>query len=198
MFIAISILGAILFNYDVLEVIYKFIIDKKQSLKRVFFVALSSFILVGVGIGISACLFMRFEQKSFTETDYKTYEESIKVDDKTLIDCHAMMCDYKIDNNRDDVLVQINYLDGVTANVHKNDRDYGYKGYVINYYMSTLGGYKLILDDIKKNRIRDYDEIVNITLITSSDNYNKLKDNYKKYEELDDYTYDEYDDFIEE
>lgn len=88
--------------------------------------------------------------KSFNETDYKTYEETIKVDDKTLIDCHTMICDYKIDNSRSDVLVHIDYLDGVTANVHNYDRDYGYKGYVINYYMSTFGGYKLILEDIKK------------------------------------------------
>lgn len=185
LFIATAILGVILFNYDVLEVIYKFIVDKKQSVKKVFFVALSSFILVGLGIGISVCMFINFEQKDFTKSDYKTYEESIKVDDKTLMDCQDVICDYKIDNNRDDVLVQIDYLDGVTSNIHKYDKDYGYKGYVIHYYMSTLDSYKLILDDIKKSRIRNYDEIVKITLITSSDNYNKLKDNYKKYSEFD-------------
>lgn len=182
-FIAIALVGSALLNYDILEIIYKFVVDKKQSLKKIFLIALSSFILIGMGIGISACIIMNFDTKTLSAEDYLTYEEHIDIDDKTIIDC-SNICEYKIDDNVNDVVIKVDYLDGINSYIHDYNNDYGYKNYFVHYDTNFYDMYDYILNDLKNNSTTDYEEIIKVTIITSKANYDKLNSNYARLLEL--------------
>lgn len=182
-FIAIALVGSALLNYDILEIIYKFVIDKKQSLKKIFLIALSSFILIGMGIGISACIIMNFDTKTLSAEDYLTYEEHIDIDDKTIIDC-SNICEYKIDDNVNDVVIKVDYLDGINSYIHDYNNDYGYKNYFVHYDTNFYDMYDYILNDLKNSSTTDYEEIIKVTIITSKANYDKLNSNYARLLEL--------------
>lgn len=182
-FIAIVLVGSALLNYDILEIIYKFVVDKKQSLKKIFLIALSSFILIGMGIGISACIIMNFDTKTLSAEDYLTYEEHIDIDDKTIIDC-SNICEYKIDDNVNDVVIKVDYLDGINSYIHDYNNDYGYKNYFVHYDTNFYDMYDYILNDLKNSSTTDYEEIIKVTIITSKANYDKLNSNYTRLLEL--------------
>lgn len=182
-FIAIALVGSALLNYDILEIIYKFVIDKKQSLKKIFLIALSSFILIGMGIGISACIIMNFDTKTLSAEDYLTYEEHIDIDDKTIIDC-SNICEYKIDDNVNDVVIKVDYLDGINSYIHDYNNGYGYKNYFVHYDTNFYDMYDYILNDLKNSSTTDYEEIIKVTIITSKANYDKLNSNYVRLLEL--------------
>lgn len=182
-FIAIALVGSALLNYDILEIIYKFVVDKKQSLKKIFLIALSSFILIGMGVGISACIIMNFDTKTLSAEDYLTYEEHIDIDDKTIIDC-SNICEYKIDDNVNDVVIKVDYLDGINSYIHDYNNDYGYKNYFVHYDTNFYDMYDYILNDLKNSSTTDYEEIIKVTIITSKANYDKLNSNYARLLEL--------------
>ncbi|MGN0973181.1 MAG: helix-turn-helix domain-containing protein [Bacilli bacterium] len=182
-FIAIALVGSALLNYDILEIIYKFVVDKKQSLKKIFLIALSSFILIGMGIGISSCIIMNFDTKTLSDKDYLTYEEHINIDDKTIVDC-SNICEYKIDDNANDVVIKVDYLDGVNSYIHDYDNDYGYKNYFVHYETNFYDMYDYVINDLKNSSITDYEEIIKVTIITSQANYDKLNSNHSRLLEL--------------
>ena len=158
-------------------------LEQKQSLKKIFLIALSSFILIGMGIGISACIIMNFDTKTLSDKDYLTYEEHIDIDDKTIIDC-SNICEYKIDDNVNDVVIKVDYLDGINSYIHDYNNDYGYKNYFVHYDTNFYDMYDYILNDLKNSSTTDYEEIIKVTIITSKANYDKLNSNYARLLEL--------------
>ena len=74
--------------------------------------------------------------------------------------------------------LEIKHLEGVNYYLEQD----GYN-YFLDYDINIENAYKLILNDLKNKKFRDYDssDFIMITVTLSEDNYNKLNTNYKNY-----------------
>ena len=138
-----------------------------KSLKKIFLIALSSFILIGIGIGISTCIIINLDTKTLYDEDYLTYEDHIDIDD-----------------NVNDAVIKVDYLDGVNSYIHDYNNGYGYKNYFVHYDTNFYDMYDYVIKDLKNNSITDYEKIIKVTIITSKANYDKLNSNYARLLEL--------------
>lgn len=182
LFIAITFTGATLLVYDVIELIYNFIVNKEEHWKRMFIIAITGLIMCGAGAGLGICTYLNYEiVNDFPEEEYRTKSETIKMQD-TLYIAQGCEYEYEIDNSIDDVQIEIQYLNGSEANVGiHNGKSYSYC-----YIYSTIkpiNAYKLVIQDLKNKQIRNYEDPVFIKtkIKTSQENCDKLKANYNKY-----------------
>lgn len=180
--VAVSLAGFILINYNLLEVIYKFIISRKQAAKRIFITSILGLVLIGAGIGLSAVTIMSFDiDHNFEDNEYVTSYEEIDMNDDTMLDFNTDTGNikYVIDNSCDNIKLEIRHLKEIQYYL---DETY-FNGYFLNYDVNIGNAYKLILDDLKNKKLRDYDssDFIMVTVTLSEDNYNKLNSNYKNY-----------------
>lgn len=179
--LALFLVGFILINYNLLEVVYKFIISKKQATKRIFITSILGLVLIGSGFGLSFSTVMSFEiDHDFDNDEYVTSYEEIDMNDDMLLDYYVDMDNikYVIDNSCDNIKLEIKHLEGVNYYLEQD----GYN-YFLDYDINIENAYKLILNDLKNKKFRDYDssDFIMITVTLSEDNYNKLNTNYKNY-----------------
>ena len=124
---------------------------------------------------------MSFEiDHDFDNDEYVTSYEEIDMNDDMLLDYYVDMDNikYVIDNSCDNIKLEIKHLEGVNYYLEQD----GYN-YFLDYDINIENAYKLILNDLKNKKFRDYDssDFIMITVTLSEDNYNKLNTNYKNY-----------------
>jgi transcriptional regulator with XRE-family HTH domain len=182
LFIAIAIIGVVFLLYDLLELIYNFIMKREQHLKKVFIIGIAGLVICGLGIGLTICTYIEYDKVSnYTDEEYLTKTENIPMQENLYIS-RNINCDYKIDNSINDIKIEIKYVNGIeiytqvyTANTYN---------YLYFYYdRDMIDLYKILLQDIKNKKIRDYNNssLMKIQITTSQENYDKLQENYKKF-----------------
>lgn len=182
LFITIAIIGELLLLYDVIELIYNFIVDRQQHFKRIFILGIIGLVMCGAGLGLSICSYLNYEKVDDYDTNqYKVKEENIEMQDNLYI-IQNSECDYKIDNSVSDIQIKMKYIDGfdISCEIQKvNNYEYCY----IYYDTDPISAYKILIQDLKEKKIRNYDKakFIKIEVTTSQENYDKLQQNYIKF-----------------
>lgn len=180
--ISLALIGCILINYNFLEIIYKFIVCKKQATKRLFIVFIVGLILIGSGIGLSITNVMSFDEiTNFATNDYTLSYEEIEMKEDMVLDFYTEYDNvkYVIDNSVSNIKLEIRHLNNMNYSLIEHD-SYVYVTWDINF----KDAYDMILNDLKNKVIRDYDsgDYMYVTVTISEDNYNKLNSNCKNYD----------------
>lgn len=184
-FIAIMVLGCILVNYVIIELMYRFIFNQKQALRRFFIMFITGLIMAGFGFGVSVVQLANFEYKELAKLDYKTDIRYIDVTDKTYIHGYMEMenVEYVIDNSITNAKVEVRCVKGFDYDlVHRKMDEYDYY-YIRLNDINFWNAYNYVLDDIKNKRISNYDldEFIKIKIFVNQENYDKLNSNLYEY-----------------
>lgn len=165
---------------------YNFVFNRKQHMKFIFISMISSFLIIGISIGLSITILLNYKQIDGTKgLDKKTSTEIINVNGNTIItfgmDKDDDNVEYIIDNSKSDIELEIQTIKGVNYVLNKTHDDYYYLN-MREIPPKTI--YNIFLNDIKNKQIRNYNsnEFLKVKIILSEDNYELLKNNYAKFE----------------
>lgn len=179
LFMAIAILGAVFIAYDIIELLYNFILDREQHFKRLFILGIIGLIMCGAGIGLSVCTYLNYEiVEDFDEGDYLIKTQNIEPNDELYID-KSYDCEYKIDNSVEDIQIEIKYIKGADVGASVNPT---YEYCYFYYNMDPIYSYRMVINDLKNKKIRNYDnaEFMKIKITLSQGNYDKIMKNNMK------------------
>lgn len=182
--ISITTLSGVIGTLSLLIIIIKFIFNKKNKSNKLLVLFLFSIVFFGVGIGISIISFKNytFEEKSTfnAETTQKLkYEDGLVIQSEFLNDLT-----YEFDETKgDNIELQIKYNDKLVYATYYVENYYGLKVYVAsgdyinNNFYNT---YKIIIDDLKNNKIRYYNQNLEVKVVSSKATIDKLLENESK------------------
>lgn len=181
-FLAISLIG-----YILLELIYNFIFNRKQHFKRIFIMFISSLLTIGIFSGFATMNLMSFKYlDNNKDLKLETNTEYIEINNNThlcLLDGDGV-AQYIIDDSIDNIKLEITYLKGfdyqLEHQAHQLTDDKISDEYYIELTLNSLNDiYELLIDDVKKKQIRNYDldDLLEIKVYLSQKNYDILKSN---------------------
>ena len=172
----LACIGALLINYDLIEIGFKFIFNIANNFKKIFLIFIIGLIISGIGIGIGMSQINTFTFMSNNKY-YKNKDLKLDMqDDLVLFELDYNNVEFK---NIDNIIINIDYTE--TYNVYLDNYYDNY--YSIHYEFNNINFINLILNDIKNKELRDYDNnIYEINkIIISEENYNTIRENNKKY-----------------
>jgi hypothetical protein len=186
-----GLMGIIVINVIILKVMYNFVFNINSNFKKIFYIFIIGFFLMGIGLGISFTAYLSFGvDNDVVSMEYDTYDETLKYDDKMIldfIDCSNVEIVYE---DREDIKIELlfynkgeyGYIDeynmfyeGVEYVVY-TDRYYDYRENFVDQFNYAIG---LIKDKKRIDKIESV-YIDDIKIYVSEDNYKKLKNNYDK------------------
>lgn len=196
----ISALGALTINYLILEFLYNFIVNHRQSFKRIFIMGIISLALLGVGFSASFLSYMSFEKISVKEDNDLINTQTRKIihvtdDDNIVFDCqkthYCSKIDYEVNENLSDIIM-VDILHNDKYNYDLIDvSGYNGDGRIINYYgvypyndnYEFFEAYEMVINDLKDKVIRDYSYYprAEVKVYSSSKNIEKLKNNFETF-----------------
>ena len=182
LFAAVAFLGLLSLNYVLIELIFNFIISKKQNFKRIFIIIITGLFLFGAGLGLAICTYLGFDKTNVVPKEYLQKDEVVvKMKDNLVISSNHIS--YKIDNSVKDI--RLNSGSGLES-ICFDELDDANNYDVLDVYF-CFNDYKLasiFYDDIKNKKTRDYEKLYSSGIVAtlSLDNYNKIVKNNKKYE----------------
>ena len=178
-------LGITVFCLIVIELILDFIFNLRFSRRRVIITIISSVVVSAVGLGLSIWYFLNLNVVNDVPNNFKqeTQEEVYMMNDELLIkygwNYIKVVEDESMTNQ---VRVRIDYYpDYTAAELEKEDNEI-----FINY--DTINSIRInevtdsIINNLKKNKLYTYDKLgtVSMTITSSKNNIEKLKENYNK------------------
>lgn len=176
----ICILAGIAGNIVILEILYNFIISKKNSKTRIGITILASLIALGIGIGVVLIGCTKFNIVDDID-DSRLIRETFTFDmtDNMSIQTFGDI-EYVISDN-DDVIVQVDCYNCYTPYVRKNK----YNCIFVDYTASNVNAFEIIrtgIEDINNKQIRDYD-YMKIYVYSTQENIDIIKNNtyYENY-----------------
>lgn len=168
----IGLLACLIINYQVLELIYDFIFNKRVAAMRHFITFLVAIILLGSSIGIG---FIKFKDFTFISEEIKdnliSHKTTYKMQDDLIIAAPYEKMIFEIDEDESDVILDIAYDEKFSEHGIVNKKN----NYRINIVKNTINAREIFSDivaDLKKNIIRDnsYYYSWNIKITTNSEN----------------------------
>lgn len=186
--ILLIIAGAII-NVILVKAIISFIFNLKVNARILLILFLTSLGLVGIGSGITVIEFASTEfideaPNSKYELTTKTFE--YQIDDKLVFRTYYQEPKIKIDENlQDTVKIEVTYYEDLMKIQPFENNDYNFNS--IEIWTNTMWDKKiieLILDNLKEKKIYNYEQFYDyeITIYTSTNNLERLKNNYANYE----------------
>ena len=186
MFVGLTItsLAGVLGCLSLLILIIKFIFNKKNKSNKLLITFLLSIVLFGVGIGISIISFKNYKIEENTTYNAETKQE-LKYEDGLVIQSEFLNdLTYEFDETKgDNIELQIKYNDKLVNATYYVENYYGLKVYVAsadyinNNFYNT---YKIIIDDLKNNTIRYYNQNLEVKVVSSKATIDKLLENESK------------------
>ena len=184
--ISLAILGVLLFIYLMLEFVYNILFNRNHPVNRIFILFILSISLIGSGLGLSFASLSNFD--FYENMDKEVNTHIIDMSDDLVIT--SMMYDMGrndiiIDNSLNDIKLEIisyGQSDAYLYNYNSlggNDRVF--KVYEVDYDYNEMGLYKEIFDNLKDNKIVNYDRLYEVKMYVSYDNLIKLRENINKY-----------------
>lgn len=181
-----AIIACIAINITLLELVFNFVFNKKNDLKRIFLTFIISIVVLGIGTGITAWDFtsMNYIEGVPERIKASVYEVNYPVDNNTtIIDPYYDNITYVIDENMgDNIKISVKYYSDysdVTINrvnneisIYGNRKDYTFKDFTTS-----------ILKDLSKKQLYLYRGLYSydITVYTTSKNKELLFSNREKY-----------------
>lgn len=183
LFLAVIFLGLLFICYIFINLIYNFIFDQKSHLKTLFIIFIVSICMIGISGGLTAITLMNYD---YVEEDlkYTIQEKYIDVTDDTyLIYEDDDRLKFIIDDSYKKTKIEIKQYENMSYHFNHHttmNEDKKIDYYYLTYYYSD--GYKLykqLVDDIKNQKIRNYNYSPEVKVYISKANYDKLvyKDN---------------------
>lgn len=178
-------LGIIVFCLIVIELILDFIFNLRFSRRRVIITIISSVVVSAVGLGLSIWYFLNLNVVNDVPNNFKqeTQEEVYMMNDELLIQYGWNYIKFVEDESMtNQIRVRIDYYpDYTAAELEKEDNEI-----FINY--DTINSIRInevtdsIINNLKKNKLYTYDKLgtVSMTITSSKNNIEKLKENYNK------------------
>lgn len=187
------VLSVVILGIVVIELILNFIFNLKISKRRIIITMISTIILGSIGIGLSIWYFLNLNVINEVPKEFKsdTKEEIYPMTDDILIHYYNNgNLDFIEDNSmQDKVRIRIDYYP--IANdvdlVEENNEIYLDFDIVENIDIKEITD--SVINNLKKGKFHDYDKLgqVSMTITTSKENIEKIKDNYQHYQDEIDY-----------
>lgn len=185
LFAAIAFSGSILLCFLILYFIYNFIFSRKQPLRVIFILFISSLLLMGSGAGLSCATVLNYDTYNISEIGkITTKTEEIKLKENTRL---YLLNNYKkefiIDNTLSNLRLEITYPEMLKYYISHDEEviDIGDKEKRIDgYHLYTeeadvLKIYKIVIDNLEKKRIVVWDEgDVKLKVYLSQENYDRF------------------------
>lgn len=178
-------LGITVFCLIVIELILDFIFNLRFSRRRVIITVISSVVVSAVGLGLSIWYFLNLNVVNDVPNNFKqeTQEEVYMMNEELLIQYGWNYIKFVEDESMtNQIRVRIDYYpDYTAAELEKEDNEI-----FINY--DTINSIRInevtdsIINNLKKNKLYTYDKLgtVSMTITSSKNNIEKLKENYNK------------------
>ena len=178
-------LGITVFCLIVIELILDFIFNLRFSRRRVIITIISSVVVSAVGLGLSIWYFLNLNVVNDVPNNFKqeTQEEVYMMNDELLIQYGWNYIKFVEDESMtNQIRVRIDYYpDYTAAELEKEDNEI-----FINY--DTINSIRInevtdsMSNNLKKNKLYTYDKLgtVSMTITSSKNNIEKLKENYNK------------------
>ncbi len=187
LYVLLTLSGAVIINYLLIKIIYNFIFNLKTNFKKAFYTFITGLVLIGIFSGLAITTYLNYKpvKIDYNNKDFLTDAREITFKDNLIIPfIMEGTTEIKIDNSEENIKVEVSHLKGTTYNIYTyNDTYYDktYLTYDINCYYNKgqLSSLEDFLEDIKKKQRRDYilSNTYKVTITTSLDNLNKLKEN---------------------
>lgn len=181
---ALSILiSSIIINFILLDICYKFIINKKKNNKMLSLSFVISLVLMGIGAGLFVIGFKDFKYIDNTDNSrYLSTEEIIKMKDNSFIKWVSDE-DYVVED-RKDIRIVLTYSKFMNYGINQHDNGHIEIWYSKDYEnVNFLDEVKTYLDDINNKRLVEYYNF-EIKVYASKENIEKMKNNRDKYYEI--------------
>lgn len=184
----IGFLGCSIISFVIMEIMLRLLFNSRISFKRHFITFIVGIVISSIGVGVGVYEIASTKYIDSLPEDIKITSEQIvyKMDKDLVIDEHSNI-KYEIDETlKEDLIVELKYYDEV-YNLSSNIRN---NVLYINYYSGwsdIANMWKYLKKDLQNKKIHNYDLLYNeikITIKSSSENINILKENYKKYQNM--------------
>ena len=182
-----------MFIYILIEFIYNLIFNRQHAFNKIFIMFIISISLMGVGIGLSFNGISSFTYDD--KGDYVTSSHVVEMSDDLIlfeinnIDSSKIIIDDALDCLKLDILAYYDSEIFIYSYINSyNDNNGEVNNYrfidIVSEY-NEFDVYKRIVSDLKNKKISsmDYDYYKIDKIYLSSENLNKLKDNYLNYYE---------------
>ena len=182
--LSISLFAGIIGCLSLLIIIMKFIFNKKTKSNKLLVSFLLSIILFGIGIGISVISIKDYKIEENGIYNAKTKQE-LKYEDGLVIQSEFLNdVEFEFDETKkDNIELQIEYNDKLVNVAYFVEDYYNLKVYVVsgdyinNNFKNT---YDMIIDDLKNNKIRYYNNNIKVKVVASKGAIDKLLENESK------------------
>lgn len=181
--LVLGVIGGIMLNIILLELIYNFIVSKKWNKTRIFVTSIISIIVFGIGLGMTCVSATEFnivsKEYDLVESKY-TYDmvDSLVLDDFGYYDSEI---EY-IEKNIKGIEIVVKHSDMYFSNMWK---DGNVLDLIIYTDDSKIPKYlRSIIDDINHKEIAYYDYQVEVYVYGNKANLDKLRNNSKEYNSL--------------
>lgn len=187
-------LGLLAFGIAFIEVFINFIFDQKQHFKRFIIVLILSLLISGIGIGLFTTEIAQTEIVDVKQNEnIQIYTENIEMKNNIVMTDYYVN-DYIVDEALDDeIKIEYKYYFDYLKfepSMHVED----YMGYSVYHFEYDATWNKKMLDklikDLKDKKLYNYRDIFKVNIYSNGKNIEKIKDNNKNYNELDNYEED--------
>lgn len=185
--INLGIIACIILNIVLLEIVFNFIFNKKNSVKRLFIMFTFSIAALGIATGITAwdVATIDYIEEIPTNNKQEVYEAVYEMTDNTLfLDEYYDNVSYINDNSLgNNIKVEISYYKDY-SNVYSSYENNKYITIHQNTYSQSIKRtIDLILKDLSKRKLHLYNDLYNakINIYATDANIQKLQENKKQY-----------------
>ncbi len=181
----LSLLGITLLLGQVIVTIFNFVTNRKNVLKRMCIIFISSLISIGIGIGLIALAIPKFNYFEFYSNKYVTTSQEFDIDNNTVI---ASYCEFNysldainyIEEDRDNLLIEVNHSKYQEIDFNKlNNYIYVYN----DVKTLNFNFIRDIIKDINDYKIVDINNLskYNVSIHGNKDNLELIKNNSNDY-----------------
>ena len=176
--ILLCIISCLVVNYLIINILFNFIISHKIIWKLLFIMFISSLLVLGSGIGMTAIGFTKLDLvEDYSVVDQKIIpmEEDYFVHER--YDGNELEF---VESENSDLRITVSHAKDMYSYIDVNDNKiiaYGYTDY--DNVFEVIRGQ---LDEINKMKIHNYDRY-KVTIYTTKDNIETLKNNYNRFME---------------
>lgn len=178
----ISILGTILLNFIIIELLYNFIINKKFNKTKIFIMGIISLIMVGLGIGFIGISATEF---AIEEKQLKTTNSSFSFDmeDDLLLDFwnfYGNEIEF-IEKDINNIEIIVEHAETNNVDIYNNENKLMFHLYSNETKIADF--IKEIINDINHKKLISYTNNVKIYVYANKSNIAILKENRHNYNE---------------
>ena len=180
--ISIGLLSSSILCYIIIYFVYNFIFNKTIKFKQSFIIIITSLVMIGISTGLTITTSLNCKYVEPLE-NISTYTKKIEfqVTENTALflalDIDKDNIQYNIDNSLNNVIVEITSIKGIDYSLDKSEEIY-----ILDRNTNFYNIYNIIINDFKRNIIRNYDSsnLLKIKISMSQKDYDILHINHNQ------------------